>query len=67
MNGSLPFGHSVLKPCLIVACGALLAIQAIRPTFQHDGMEFIFMLEGEVTYRHNAELFANEAWRQLVF
>ena len=24
-------------------------------TFQHDGMEFLYMLEGEVTYRHGSD------------
>ena len=26
-------------------------------TFQHDGMEFLYMLEGAVTYRHGSKLF----------
>lgn len=26
-------------------------------TFQHEGMEFLYMLEGQVTYRHGAELY----------
>jgi len=27
-------------------------------TFQHDGMEFLYMLEGGVTYRHGSQLFS---------
>lgn len=27
------------------------------PTFQHEGMEFIYMLEGEVKYRHGDKLY----------
>ncbi|WP_350334406.1 helix-turn-helix domain-containing protein [Coralliovum pocilloporae] len=27
------------------------------PTFQHDGLELIYMLEGEVVYRHGSELY----------
>jgi transcriptional regulator with XRE-family HTH domain len=29
----------------------------VFPTFQHDGMEFIYMLEGEVIYRHDETLY----------
>jgi transcriptional regulator with XRE-family HTH domain len=29
----------------------------VFPTFQHDGIELLFMLEGEVTYRHGDQLF----------
>jgi transcriptional regulator with XRE-family HTH domain len=29
----------------------------VFPTFQHDGMEFLYMLEGEVVYRHGNNLF----------
>lgn len=27
------------------------------PTFQHEGLEMLYMLEGEVTYRHGEQLF----------
>ena len=27
------------------------------PTFQHEGLELLYMLEGEVTYRHGDQLF----------
>jgi DNA-binding XRE family transcriptional regulator/mannose-6-phosphate isomerase-like protein (cupin superfamily) len=29
----------------------------IFPTFQHEGMEFLYMLEGEVVYRHGERLY----------
>ena len=29
----------------------------VFPTFQHDGMEFLYMLEGEVVYRHGNTLY----------
>ena len=29
----------------------------VFPTFQHDGMEFLYMLEGEVIYRHGSNLY----------
>ncbi|MBN9237090.1 MULTISPECIES: helix-turn-helix domain-containing protein [Phyllobacteriaceae] len=29
----------------------------VFPAFQHDGMEFLYMLEGEVVYRHGNNLF----------
>jgi transcriptional regulator with XRE-family HTH domain len=37
------------------------------PTFQHDGMEFLYMLEGEVTYRHGSNLFRMEPGDSLFF
>ena len=29
----------------------------IFPTFQHDGIEMLYMLEGEVSYRHGDHLY----------
>ena len=29
----------------------------VFPTFQHSGLEFLYMLEGEVVYRHGDQLF----------
>ncbi|MGE0502350.1 MAG: helix-turn-helix domain-containing protein [Rhizobiaceae bacterium] len=37
------------------------------PTFQHEGMEFIYMLEGAVTYRHGQSLFPLEPGDSLLF
>lgn len=39
----------------------------IFPTFQHDGMEFIHMLEGVLGYRHGAQLFRLEPGDSLFF
>lgn len=37
------------------------------PTFQHDGIELIYMLEGEVGYRHGKQLFHLEPGDSLLF
>lgn len=39
----------------------------VFPTFQHEGMEFLYMLEGEVVYRHGERLFTMEAGDSLFF
>lgn len=43
----------VVEPYLIT----LTADSDVFPTFQHDGMEFLYMLEGEVMYRHGRHLY----------
>jgi transcriptional regulator with XRE-family HTH domain len=43
----------VVEPYLIT----LSETSDVFPTFQHEGMEFLYMLEGEVVYRHGANLF----------
>lgn len=35
----------------------LTEVSDVFPTFQHDGTELLYMLEGEVTYRHGDQLF----------
>lgn len=43
----------VVEPYLIT-----LSTEAdVFPTFQHEGLELLYMLEGEVTYRHGDKLF----------
>lgn len=37
------------------------------PAFQHGGMEFLYMLEGKVTYRHGKRLFDMEPGDSLFF
>ena len=37
------------------------------PAFQHEGMEFIYMLEGEVRYRHGDQLYYMQAGDSLFF
>jgi transcriptional regulator with XRE-family HTH domain len=39
----------------------------VFPTFQHDGIEFIHMLEGVVDYRHGDHLFRLEPGDSLLF
>ena len=36
-------------------------------TFQHEGMEFLYMIEGAVKYRHGSELYALEPGDSLFF
>jgi transcriptional regulator with XRE-family HTH domain len=43
----------MVEPYLIT----LTAESDVFPTFQHDGIELIYMLEGEVQYRHGDRLF----------
>ncbi len=43
----------IVEPYLIT----LTAASDIFPTFQHDGMEFLYMLEGAVDYRHGDRIF----------
>ncbi|MEQ1950199.1 XRE family transcriptional regulator [Mesorhizobium sp. CN2-181] len=43
----------VVEPYLIT----LTENSDVFPTFQHDGMEFLYMLEGEVLYRHGSNLY----------
>ena len=42
-----------VEPYLITLSGD----SDVFPTFQHSGMEFLYMLEGNVTYRHGGDLF----------
>ena len=37
------------------------------PTFQHEGLELLYMLEGEVTYRHGDQLFPLKPGDSLFF
>lgn len=39
----------------------------VFPTFQHDGMEFLYMLEGQVVYRHGDQLYHMEQGDSLFF
>ena len=39
----------------------------IFPTFQHDGVEMLYMLEGEVSYRHGDHLYALKPGDTLFF
>jgi DNA-binding XRE family transcriptional regulator len=39
----------------------------IFPTFQHEGLEFLYMLEGQVVYRHSDKLFTMQPGDSLFF
>lgn len=39
----------------------------VFPTFQHEGMEFLYMLEGEIVYRHGEQLFTMQVGDSLFF
>ena len=53
----------VVEPYLIT----LSEDSDVFPTFQHDGMEFLYMLEGEVVYRHGDRLFTMQPGDSLFF
>ena len=43
----------IVEPYLITLSGE----SDIFPTFQHDGIEMLYMLEGEIDYRHGASVY----------
>ena len=53
----------IVEPYLIT----LTAESDVFPTFQHDGIETIYMLEGEVDYRHGDEVYALKPGDTLFF
>ena len=53
----------IVEPYLIT----LTADSDTFPTFQHEGMEFLYMLEGEVIYRHGDQLFQMQPGDSLFF
>lgn len=53
----------VVEPYLIT----LSTDSDVFPMFQHEGMEFLYMLEGEVTYRHGDKLFRMQPGDSLYF
>lgn len=53
----------VVEPYLIV-----LSTQSDRfPTFQHDGIELLYMLEGRLGYRHGEQIYDMEPGDSLLF
>jgi transcriptional regulator with XRE-family HTH domain len=61
-------GHSLrralaVEPYLIT----LTAESDVFPVFQHEGIEFIYMLEGEVGYRHGARTYVLSPGDSLFF
>jgi transcriptional regulator with XRE-family HTH domain len=53
----------VVEPYLIT----LTADSDVFPTFQHEGLEFLYMLEGEVVDRHGDQLFPMQPGDSLFF
>jgi len=51
--GHVPSGALMVEPYLIT----LTAESDVFPTFQHSGVEFLYMLEGEVVYRHGGRTY----------
>lgn len=52
--GHTPHGPLVVEPYLIT----LTEKSDVFPIFQHAGLEFLYMLDGEVVYRHGAKTYA---------
>lgn len=51
-------GHSMSKSVVVEPYLVTLTVQPdVLPLFQHTGQEFIYLLEGEVTYRHGDKLY----------
>lgn len=53
----------VVEPYMIT----LTAESDVFPLFQHSGLEFLYMLEGEVVYRHGTELYPMRPGDSLFF
>jgi transcriptional regulator with XRE-family HTH domain len=51
--GHVPTGPLMVEPYLIT----LTAKSDVFPAFQHAGVEFLYMLEGEVVYRHGSRTY----------
>jgi transcriptional regulator with XRE-family HTH domain len=56
-------GHVVVEPYLIT----LREDAAAHTGFRHSGIEFLYMLEGEVHYRHGSETYHLQAGDSLLF
>jgi transcriptional regulator with XRE-family HTH domain len=53
----------IVEPYLIT----LTTESDVFPTFQHEGMEFLYMLEGEVAYRHFENVYTLQPGDSLLF
>lgn len=56
-------GRVVVEPYMIT----LTEESDVFPLFQHSGLEFLYMLEGEVAYRHGGQLFTMRPGDSLFF
>jgi transcriptional regulator with XRE-family HTH domain len=61
--GHTPHGALVVEPYLIT----LTDESDVFPIFQHAGLEFLYMLEGEVAYRHGTETYVMTPGDSLFF
>jgi len=61
--GHAPHRDLTVEPYLIT----LQDSSDVFPVFQHEGLEFIYMLEGEVVYRHGDETYVMEVGDSLFF
>lgn len=61
--GHAPHGPVVVEPYVIT----LTEESDVFPVFQHPGLEFIYMLEGELVYRHGGEIWVLEPGDALFF
>lgn len=53
----------IMEPYLITLSGE----SDVFPMFQHDGMEFLYMLEGEISYRHGQDIYQMQPGDSLFF
>lgn len=61
--GHAPHGPLSVEPYIVT----LTEKSEVFPLFQHPGLEFIHMLEGEVAYRHGAEVYVLRPGDSLFF
>ncbi|MBL4768548.1 MAG: helix-turn-helix transcriptional regulator [Rhodobacteraceae bacterium] len=61
--GHAPHGDLIVEPYLIT----LQDSSDVFPVFQHEGLEFIYILEGEVVYRHGDKTYAMKVGDSLFF
>ena len=61
--GHSPHGPVMVEPYLIT----LTHESDVFPTFQHAGLEFLFMLEGNVVYRHGGKTYGMHPGDALFF
>lgn len=53
----------IMEPYLITLSGE----SDVFPMFQHEGMEFLYMLEGEISYRHGQDIYQMRPGDSLFF
>jgi len=61
--GHAPHGDLIVEPYLIT----LEDSSDVFPVFQHEGLEFIYIIEGEVVYRHGENTYEMKTGDSLFF